>query len=654
MSEEQEKYYDRILWESRLAQGLIEPDAPITPDPSFELNNKISMLLDIIQTQKEQMSSLQSEIRSLQSIRPDSSLANLESLQESLSKALDSILQKDDTISSLSKDIRVLREELKQMREELQDSIKRHEVSESSYNLSQEESRKKDKEIKALSKRLNKALDKILDLQSQSKLDKKDLYGKSSQKGIKAKKSEPRDRNQEKDDFDGTPGSENGQDAGSSTSTETSSSTKADTSNNPKVKKKPIRPSKYKTMDAANVVVHECDLSLLPEGYEFIEYREVNEFDHISYIQKNVYQIARVKNPLGEIESFYIPKDKINPSYPRVNTVKRTKVTMNLLSEMILNKFQLHCPINRQMLSYDNMKAWFSQQTISNYYLNAFRQFSFLRMYILEKLLTPGSFLHCDETWIEVKVKFEGKLKLVKKYLWCIVNEALGLTYFFYDEGSRSRDVLKNLLGGFEGSIQSDCYNVYKYLDDTNLNIDHIVCMAHVRAKFKKAQDSDSRAYYFLEKIATLYGIEKDLKLQNKTDEEIVIIRKERSLPILEEIKRRAEELKHTQKSRLGTLMEKAINYMLNCWDTLIKYTNEGYYTIDNSAVERKIRPVALGRKNYMQFGSAQSARMSAFFYSLVESCKMRGQNFKDYLIKLFVAKREGRTDYENLLPGLL
>lgn len=636
MSEEQEKYYDRILWESRLAQGLIEPDAPITPDPIFDMNNKISTLLDIIQTQKDQMATLQLELSG--SSKSESNNEGLASLQESLRKALDSIVEKDETNKSLLIELKSLRDELSMMRIDI---------------------RKKDKEVNSLTKRLNKALDKILNLQSQSKLDKKERYGKSSLKGIKSNKPDPKDREQEKDDYDGTPGSENGagiDDTVSTSSSSTNSSTNNidDLSNNPKVKRRAIRPSKYKTMDAARVVVYDCDLSLLPKGYKFIKYREVTEYDHVSFIQKNVYKVARVRNTSGKVESFYVPKDTIHPSYPRTQTLEGTKVTIRLLSEMIVNKFQLHSPINRQMICYDNMRANFSQQTVSNYYMIAYRMFSFLRLELLNKLLTPGSFLHCDETWIKVKVNVEGKEKLVKKYMWCLVNEKLGLSYFFYDEGSRSREVLKTLLLDFSGSIQSDCYNVYKYLDDTNIKIDHTVCMAHVRARFKKAQDSDTRADYFLEKIGALYQIENELKLLNKTEAEIVRIRKERSLPILEEIKSRAKELQSLNSPKLGTLMENAVNYLLNCWNTLIKYTNEGYYTIDNSAVERAIRPVAVGRKNYMQFGSHQSAKMSAFFYSIVESCKMQGTNFKEYLIKFFEAKQDGRTDYQNLLPGIL
>ncbi len=100
--------------------------------------------------------------------------------------------------------------------------------------------------------------------------------------------------------------------------------------------------------------------------------------------------------------------------------------------------------------------------------------------------------------------------------------------------------------------------------------------------------------------------------------------------------------------------MYTAVNYMLNFWRELINYTNEGHYTIDNSAAERSIRPLTVGRKNYIHFGSEKSAEVAAFFYSIMATCKVRGANARDYVAGFFKALNAGRTDYAQMLPGLL
>lgn len=117
--------------------------------------------------------------------------------------------------------------------------------------------------------------------------------------------------------------------------------------------------------------------------------------------------------------------------------------------------------------------------------------------------------INCDETWC--RVKMEDKYK--KAYIWCLVNKAASIVIFFYDEGSRGRKVLTDFINDADiAALQSDAYNVYTYLDDELNKVEHICCMAYVRARFRKAllQGKDEQARPFMEWIGKLYDLERD------------------------------------------------------------------------------------------------------------------------------------------------
>ena len=96
-------------------------------------------------------------------------------------------------------------------------------------------------------------------------------------------------------------------------------------------------------------------------------------------------------------------------------------------------------------------------------------------------LLQKGAVVNCDETWCRVKVN----QKYGKKYIWCMVNREAKVCVYFYDDGSRGREVLREFLGDTQiAALQSDGYNAYMFLDDKLIDIEHLCCMAHARSKF--------------------------------------------------------------------------------------------------------------------------------------------------------------------------
>ena len=236
-----------------------------------------------------------------------------------------------------------------------------------------------------------------------------------------------------------------------------------------------------------------------------------------------------------------------------------------------------------------------------------------------------------------------------------MVNQEAKVAVYFYDDGSRGRKVLRDFLGDTEiDALQSDGFNVYMYLDNELIDVDHLCCLAHARAKFKYAleQGNDEEAEYFLRVIAILYEMEEEYRLKHLTPEQI---RQERqgakTTKIIQQLRQRLDKLLADTSSMRGDLMNKALNYLKSFWNQLILYLKDGRYSIDNSLAERTLRPMTVERKNSLTFGSHDGAEVSVIYHTFIETCKMCGVSTLEYFKEFFKAIMQGRTDYENMLP---
>ena len=262
--------------------------------------------------------------------------------------------------------------------------------------------------------------------------------------------------------------------------------------------------------------------------------------------------------------------------------------------------------------------------------------------------------MNCDETWCRVKAG--GKYR--KKYVWCLVNRLAKVAIYCYEDGSRGRKALKDILEGRElRALQTDGYNVYLYLDNEMLDIDHVCCMAHGRAKFKYAAEieHDLNALRFLECFGKLYALEaRYIELKLSPEE----IRRQRNSPetteILIEMRSLLDLMKSENAPRHGSLMKKAVSYLDHFWNQVFLYRKDGDYTIDNSLAERCIRPLANERKNSLFFGSDKMARVSAAYHSVVSTCKLQGYSILEYLKKFFAEITAGNRDYGKLMPSTI
>ena len=291
-----------------------------------------------------------------------------------------------------------------------------------------------------------------------------------------------------------------------------------------------------------------------------------------------------------------------------------------LLAQIIIDKYVDHLPLHRQMQRFERSGVKLAYSTLSDWVSNTCKLITPL-FEALKKQVLQSPYLHVDETPIKVlDKKKEGETH--RGYYWVYQNSIDKIVFFDYQEG-RGRDGPMEILQNFTGYLQSDGYNVYDIFDKKE-NITLIHCMAHARRMFNEALDNDRRvAEHAMKEIQKLYSIERTIKEQSLSFEGRKAVRQQQSVPILQSlgIWMKEEYLKALPKTAVG----KVLGYSIERWERLSRYTENGMLNIDNNPVENSIRPLALGRKNYLFAGSHEAASRSGMLYSLLGTCKMHG-----------------------------
>ncbi|WP_274972445.1 IS66 family transposase [Bacteroides fluxus] len=200
------------------------------------------------------------------------------------------------------------------------------------------------------------------------------------------------------------------------------------------------------------------------------------------------------------------------------------------------------------------------------------------------------------------------------------------------------------------GSITIDGYNVYKLLDRHREGVVRYGCMAHVRRKFVEALHTDSHSAKVVQLISELYWVESDCRIHFLSGSERVLERKKRSIPVLHELWQLLKRIFDETKDLAATLFIKAVRYAVHEWEAVCRYVTNGQAEIDNNTAERLMKPICLGRKNYLFFGSEQAAKNTSLVYSIIESCKMNGLRPVKYIADVLRKLISGDTDYMALL----
>ncbi len=369
-----------------------------------------------------------------------------------------------------------------------------------------------------------------------------------------------------------------------------------------------------------------------------VEITEVLEYRHgyliVKSYQRNKYAFPREENPIVIADL---------PTLP----IPRSNASASMLAHIIISKFCDHLPFYRQSKMFGRDNIDIPESTMNDWFKGA----CILLAILYEKLVSlvkMQDYLQADETPIRVQDRSKPG-KTHTGYHWCYHSPVAKLVCFDYQKG-RGREGPEEFLKDFRGTLQTDGYAGYLSFEKPG-KIRLISCLVHIRRKFDESKSNDNeRSIYVLERIQEIYAIERECRVMNLEPHEIVKVRKEKCLPIMEELEIWLKD--NVQQVLPKSLIGKAINYALEFWEKQKRYVEDGRYLPDNNLIENSIRPVCLGKKNYMFAGNHQGARHAAMIYSFLGTCKKNGVNPREWLTDVLTRLPDCKTSQlEDLLP---
>ena len=321
-----------------------------------------------------------------------------------------------------------------------------------------------------------------------------------------------------------------------------------------------------------------------------------------------------------------------------------------LLASILVDKYTDHLPLYRQMQRFKRENIPIAASTLEGWVRQGLNILDILYDHLLKETKAKG-YLQADETTIRVQDP-NKKGKCHQGYYWVYHCPLDGTVLFDYQRG-RSSGAAGHVLDGFKGYLQTDGYAAYDKIG-MRKEVTHLCCWAHARREFHNALTNDKeRASIALGFIQSLYKVEAEAREKNLSAEGRKELRLDRSLKIINALgKWLADEFKGggiLPKSPIG----KAIIYTLDRWDQLSAYLKDGSLEIDNNLVENAIRPLALGRKNYLFAGSHDAAKRAAAIYSFFAMCRKEDVNPFLWLRHVFENIMDTKvTQLHDLYPG--
>lgn len=323
----------------------------------------------------------------------------------------------------------------------------------------------------------------------------------------------------------------------------------------------------------------------------------------------------RPKYTCADKDCEILPKIAIAPLPPRV--IPKGIPAPSLLSYILVSKIADHLPLHRLEKIFRRSQIRIPRSTMCDWLESVGDLITpvFLALWLQ---IRASGILHGDES--PLKVQSRGSPGgILRGFMWVFVG---GEQVAFHFAQGRGQDHPAEFLKGYRGSLQTDAYAGYNLVERVE-GLIRLGCWAHARRAFVEALETEpilSEKVILL--IGELYRIESEAK--DLVPEARLAKRKQESQPVLDKILKFLEE----QKGRVlpQSPFGRAVSYTLAQWPGLIKYAQlDGRYNIDNNPVENAIRPLALGRKNYLFAGSVAGAERLAMFYSLIGSCHLQG-----------------------------
>lgn len=332
----------------------------------------------------------------------------------------------------------------------------------------------------------------------------------------------------------------------------------------------------------------------------------------------------------------------VAPLPPTALPFERARPGAGLVADILVSKFVDHLPLYRQEEQYRRLGIELSRKRLCDWVRMAVELLEPIYNALLKEILT-FPYVQADETTIKVQ-DGEEERKCHTGYLWG-VHGPPNLVWFKYAE-SRAAKVPLEIFKEYRGTVQTDAYVGYDkvFLPET---IERLSCLAHIRRKFVEVQKvggSDCAA--ILKCISGIYQAERSAK----TVEARLAVRKAKTQSTMEQL------YTFMETSLLRTLpkhpLAGALKYALSQKDETFRILTHGAFELDNNGIERLIRPIAVGRKNYLFAGSHDGAHRAAVLYSLLGTCKLHKLNPWEYLRDVLVRVHvHPASDVASLLP---
>lgn len=383
----------------------------------------------------------------------------------------------------------------------------------------------------------------------------------------------------------------------------------------PQDKSQPVREAIAAHLPRVEEVIEPKDL---PEGARKIG-EEITETLEYTPATIEVHKIVRPK---------YVHEERVLIAPLPAQPFPKSNLGPSLAAHMCVSKFCDHIPLYRQRAQLKRAGLEVSDSTMGGWFQATATLLEPLGD-ALKKEVLAQNYLQVDESPIPVQHDHqEGSLR--KGYHWVYHAPLIKAVLFDYRPG-RSAEFPAEMLADFHGALQTDGYAGYEKIAAREC-ITGLACMAHARRKFEQALTNDkARAEHALNRIGELYAIErkcadKEADPPTSRGEAHALRHRYRSryaMPVLVELEKwiKEEIILVAPKSPIGV----ALAYTLSLWPRLRAYASDGRYLIDNNRIENTIRPLAIGRKNYLFAGSDRGARHAALMYSLLGTCKLQG-----------------------------
>lgn len=395
-----------------------------------------------------------------------------------------------------------------------------------------------------------------------------------------------------------------------------------------------------------------------PEGINEAWVRIGEEVTEILEHKPGELYVRRIERPIYALKKDAQKQSEEN-NQENIETIKTAALPMlplprsnagpSLLAELFTGKYVYHLPFHRQIAMLKQQGLTIPASTVSNWFMGGSDLLRAL-YYQLRDIVLESDYIQVDES--TVPVVDNEKHRTVKSYLWMVRSVMEKLIFFHYDKGSRAQKVVIDLLRNYQGAVQTDGYEAYSIYEHKK-GVLLLGCWAHARRKFTEALKEDkSGAEYALQQIGMLYKVEDMATDQNMDYQQRAALRARLAYPILTAFEKWI--VSYYPKAIPKGRMSKALSYTYSLFHRLSRYHLDGRYQMDNNLAENAIRPLALGRKNYMFCGNHDAAENAAVMYSLLGCCKLHDINPREWLTDVFTKIARYNSDYSLDLAELL